>query len=172
MYLTALIASFGTSLGAAIFSAPFPGGGTLFADVASASSFRLGVRFDGWSGDALASPSLDPARVPAPSQLVSWGAMAGIQTAFGALLIASDGSGSWALYDANNNTLVWSGGTPWQNNASGSGIDSGIVLPVNGTAAAGGPGRSDNCLGNGDFGPPFYYNRAGERGGTEECGVT
>jgi hypothetical protein len=85
--------------------------------------------------------------------------MAGLQTSFGALLIATDGSGAWALYDSANNTLVSSGGPPAQNNASGSSIDAGIILPVIGTAAANGPSRSSNCLGNGDFGAPYYYNR-------------
>ena len=109
-------------IAAATVSAPFPGGGSLFVDVASASSFRLGVRFGGWAGDALESPSLDPARQPAPSTPVAWGNLAGLQTSFGALLIATDGSGSWALYDENNNTLVGSGGVPWQNNGSGTNV--------------------------------------------------
>lgn len=115
----------GSGLGLAaakLVSAPFPGGGELFVDVSSASAFRLGVRFGGWAGDALASPSLDPARQPAPSNPVAWGNLAGLQTSFGALLIATDGSGSWALYDENNNTLVQSGGVPWQNNASGNNV--------------------------------------------------
>lgn len=162
---------------AGAIEAPFAGG-SLFVDVASASSFRLGVRFGGWAGDALASPSLDPARQPAPSSPVAWGNLAGLQTSFGALLIATDGSGSWVLYDANNNSLVSSGGAPWQkppqNNGLGPNVraktglllcpsanelfcgqvDYGIVLPVSGTAASAGPARSANCLGNGDFGPP------------------
>ena len=159
---TSLVAACGVAAAAAsnVVRSTFPNG-ELYVDVASASSFRLGVRFDGWEGDALPSPSLDPARQPAPSTPVSWGNLAGLQTSFGALLIATDGSGSWALYDENNNTLVSSGGVPWQNNASGNNVDYGIVLPVNGTAASAGPSRSSNCLGNGDFGPPYYYNRDG-----------
>jgi hypothetical protein len=36
--------------------------------------------------------------------------------------------------------------------------DAGIALPVTSLAAVDGPGAA--CLGNGMFGPPFYYNRA------------
>ena len=106
---------------AGAIEAPFAGG-SLFADVASASSFRLGVRFGGWAGDALASPSLDPERQPAPSSPVAWGNLAGLQTSFGALLVATDGSGGWALYDENNVTLVSSGGAPWQKPPQNNGL--------------------------------------------------
>jgi hypothetical protein len=129
----------------------------LVAEVASSSSFRLGVRFGGWAPAALNSTGLAPTG-PAPSEPVSWGGMTGVRTSFGALLVSQ--AGAWALYDAANNTLVSSGGPPTQSAGSGS-ADGGIVLPVSGTAAAMGPSRGDNCLGNGDFGPPYYYNRAG-----------
>ena len=129
---------------------------TLTIEVASATTFRLGVRFGGWANTALTSPTLDPLRVPASYTIVSWGGMTGIKTSFGALLTSTDGSGLWALYDANNVTLVAAGAAPHLSNAS-SALDAGVVLPVNGTAAALGPGRP--CLGNGMFAPPYYYNR-------------
>ena len=86
--------------------------------------------------------------------------MTGVRTSFGALLVSS-ATGSWVLYDAANNSLVAGAGPPTQN-AGAANVDAGIVLPVAGIAAVEGPSRNDNCLGNGDFGPPFYYNRAGK----------
>jgi hypothetical protein len=128
----------------------------IVAEVASATTFRLGVRFNGWATQALASPSLNPSSwSPAPSTPVAWGGMSGVQTSFGALL--TDGTTRWALYDAQNNTLVSSNGAPTLNNASGTTADAGVVLPVAGASAANGPDRQ--CLGNGYFGPTFYYNR-------------
>ena len=132
---------------------------TLVAEVASSSSFRLGVRFDGWAPEALSTTGLAPT-APAPSTPVSWGGMTGVRTSFGALLVSS-ATGSWVLYDAANNSLVAGAGPPTQN-AGAANVDAGIVLPVAGIAAVEGPSRNDNCLGNGDFGPPFYYNRAGK----------
>lgn len=126
----------------------------IVVEVASASSFRLGVRFDGWSTAALASPSTAASSPPAPSTPVAWGGMSGLKTSFGALL--TDGRSAWALYDAANNTLVSSSGAPVQNNGSAN-ADGGIVLPVAGTSATSGPARQ--CLGNGMFGPTYYYNR-------------
>ena len=127
----------------------------LVAEVASATTFRLGVRFGGWAPAALASPGVDNRGATAPSTPVAWGGMTGVQTSFGALL--TDGAARWALYDAANNTLVASGAAPPSlNNGSGN-LDAGIVLPVSGAAAASGPARQ--CLGNGYFGPTFYYNR-------------
>ena len=131
---------------------------TLVAEVASSSSFRLGVRFGGWSPEALSTTGLSPTAA-APSTPVAWGGMAGVQTSFGALLVSS-ATGAWALYDSNNNTLVAGAAPPTQNSGAG-GVDAGVVLPVAGASAAAGPSRNDNCLGNGDFGPPFYYNRDG-----------
>lgn len=129
---------------------------TLVAEVASSSSFRLGVRFDGWSPAALPTTGLSPTDA-APSTPVSWGGMSGVQTSFGALLVSS-ATGAWALYDAANRTLVSGGAPPSQNSGAG-GVDAGVVLPVAGASAAAGPSRNDNCLGNGDFGPPFFFNR-------------
>ena len=126
----------------------------LVVEVATASTFRLGVRFGGWATAPLASPSIAGASAPAPSVPVSWGGMSGLKTSFGALL--TDGTSAWALYDASNVTLVTSNGAPSLNNGSAS-FDAGIVLPVAGVAAASGPPRQ--CLGNGYFGPTFYYNR-------------
>lgn len=133
-----------------------PNNATLTVEVASPSSFRLGVRFGGWGAPALSSPMLDPARAPAPSTPVSWGGMTGLQTSFGSLLVATDGSGAWALFDAANTSLVRSGGPP-AFVVGGPGRDDGIALPVAGASAADGPDRP--CLSNGDFGPPFYFNR-------------
>lgn len=99
---------------------------------------------------------VSPATPPANFQPVSWGGMSGIQTSFGALLAATDGSGAWAFYNSSNATLVSSGGPPSQNNGTKA-VDPGIVLPVAGTAAATGPARP--CLSNGMFDPNFYYNR-------------
>jgi hypothetical protein len=138
---------------AAVFSSAQPSA-VLVAEVASATTFRLGVRFGGWSTAPLASPSINGG-APAASTAVAWGGMRGVATSFGALL--TDGSARWALYDAANNTLVASGDAPPSLNNGSSGIDAGIVLPVSGTAAATGPPRQ--CLGNGYFGPTFYYNR-------------
>ena len=126
----------------------------IVAEVATASTCRLGVRFNGWSTAPLASPSVNGG-APAPSTPVSWGGMSGVATSFGALL--TDGASRWALYDAANNTLVASGAAPPSLNNGSSALDAGIVLPVSGVAAASGPPRQ--CLGNGYFGPTFYYNR-------------
>jgi hypothetical protein len=128
----------------------------LVVETASASSFRLGVRFGGWAPGPIESLMLYPGRKPAPFMRVQWGNLVGVQTSFGALLAATDMSGAWALYDAENNTLVSSGGAPFLNPGSQN-VDVGVVLPVTGTSAAKGPGRA--CLGNGMFGPAFYYNR-------------
>lgn len=118
--------------------------GTIIVEVATASSFRLGVS-SGPSAPTLASPSLDPARKPAVGEPVAWGGMKGVKTSFGALLAASDGR--WALYDHNNDTLVQSRAPP--------SFDGGVVtLAVNATPGAGHP-----CLGNGEFGPPFHWDR-------------
>ena len=126
----------------------------LVAEVASGTTFRLGVRFGGLATSALSTPSVN-AGAPAASTPVAWGGMSGVATSFGALL--TDGASRWALYDAANNTLVASGDAPPSLN-NGSSSDAGIVLPVSGVAAASGPTRQ--CLGNGYFGPTFYYNRA------------
>jgi hypothetical protein len=128
----------------------------LIAEVASATTFRLGVRFNGWSTSPISNPSLSTSTwIPAPSTNINWNnGLSGIQTSFGALL--TDGISRWILVDANNQTLVESNGIPFLNNGSSS-IDAGIVLPVAGISAANGPPRS--CLGNGFFGPTFYYNR-------------
>ena len=144
-----------TELGVMI--TPLEAGPTLTLEVGSASSFRLGVRFGGWDTAALASPSLDPGKVPAPFSPISWTGWTGIKTTFGSLVGSTDGSGLWALYDSMNMSLVSAGGPPVQNNGTKT-LDGGIALPVNGTAALGG---SRPCLGNGMFGPPFYYNRLG-----------
>lgn len=80
--------------------------------------------------------------------------MTGLQTSFGALLAAPDGT--WALYDASNKTLV-AGNAPPSLSSGTNLTDAGIMLPVVGTAATDGRGRP--CLGNGLFAPPFYYNR-------------
>ena len=112
-------------------------GATITIEVASASSFRLGVRF-GWGPEALTSPSLDPARKPAPSQPVAWNGMSGLQKAFGALL--ADANGNWVFYDANNKTLVSSNGAPSLSPAA-PGRDGGVVLPVQGTGSINGGGK-------------------------------
>jgi hypothetical protein len=153
------LAAFAATASASHFTAPLGASGTLTVSVGSASSFLLSVRFGGWGAAPLASPSLDASRALAPSEPVAWGAMAGLRTAFGALLTATDGSGAWALYDAANNTLVASAGAPLQApNAAG---ESGVLLPVTGPGALDGPAQAANCLGNGDFGPPFYANSEG-----------
>jgi len=126
----------------------------IVAEVATASTFRLGVRFGGWATAPLASPSVNGG-APAPSTAVSWGGMTGVATSFGALL--TDGVSRWALYDASNNTLVASGAAPPSLNGGSGALDAGIILPVSGVAAASGPPRQ--CLGNGYFGPTYYYNR-------------
>ena len=144
------------------FSAPFGdagAGGTLTVSVGSASALLLSVRFGGWGAAPLASPSLDDGRALAPSTHVAWGDLAGLSTEFGALLVSTNGSGAWALYDAANNTLVSSDGPPLQApNAAGEG---GVLLPVAGAGAHAGPDQVSNCLNNGDFGAPFYANGEG-----------
>lgn len=140
-------------------SAPFGLSGSLTISVGSLSSFRLSIRFDGWGAGALASPSLDESRALAPATPVAWGGMRGLQAAFGALLVATDGSGGWVLYDAANATLASSAGAPQQvQNADGEG---GVLLRVAGDGATQGPSQADNCLGNGDFSTPFFYNALG-----------
>jgi hypothetical protein len=149
-----LLAAAGLLHSVAAASADAP---VIVVEVASASSFRLGVRFFGAPVAPIASPMVDPAAAPAPSVPVSWGGMSGLSTSFGALLAAPDGS-SWALYDATNTTLVASRGPPVFSGAFNASADPGITLPVAGVAAGGGVGEP--CLSNGMFGPPFYYNRA------------
>ena len=128
----------------------------LTIDVASASSFRLGVRFGStYAPGPLDSLMLDPARAPSPATQVSWGGMSGLQTSFGALLAAPDGT--WVLYDAANATLVSGNAPPSLTNGTPGVTDPGISLPVAGTGALDGRGRG--CLGNGIFTPPYYWNR-------------
>ena len=55
--------------------------------------------------------------IPHTQVSVAWGNMKGLSTSFGALLVATDGSGAWALYDVANATLVSSDGPPHQNSA-------------------------------------------------------
>ena len=149
----------GAALSRSHFSAPFGDAGTLTVSVGSASSLLLSVRFGGWGAAPLASPSLDDTRALPPSERVAWGDLAGLRTPFGALLVSTTGTGAWALYDANNATLVASAGAPLQAlNAAGEG---GILLPVTGTGAQAGPAQSANCLNNGDFGPNFFANGEG-----------
>jgi len=127
--------------------------------VGSLSSFRLSIRFGSWAAAALASPSLDDGRALAPATPVTWGGMRGLQASFGALLVAEDGSGAWTLFDAANKTLVMSAGAPLQvPNANGEG---GVLLRVAGEGATRGPSQADNCLGNGDFSTPFFWNSYG-----------
>jgi alpha-glucosidase len=129
---------------------------TLVIDVASPTSFRLGVR----NGATYAPSAIEQETVrrhlpPAPSQQVTYGAQSGLLTTFGALVAGPDGS--WTLYDAANATLLSSSLPPYMTNGSAT-RDAGIALPVTSLAAVDGPGAA--CLGNGMFGPPFYYNRA------------
>lgn len=138
-------------------AAPSDGAATVVVEVASASAFRLGVRFNGAPTRPIASPMTDPSALPAPSVPAAWGGMAGLATAFGALLAAPDGS-SWALYDAANNTLVEGRGAPSYAPGWNASADPGITLPVSGAAA--GSGSVEACLNNGVFGPPFYFNTA------------
>ena len=139
-------------------STRFGDSGTLTVSVGSASSFLLSARFDGWAAAPLDSPSLDGGRSFAPSVPVEMNGMTGLRTSFGSLLVSTDGSGSWALLDAANATLV-SGAAP-QQAANGAGA-AGVLLPVAGAGAGGGPLQTDNCLNNGDFSAPFYYNAEG-----------
>lgn len=96
--------------------------------------------------------SLDSNRTMANFTKVQYGNMAGIRTTFGALV--ADNSGSWVLYDSNNKTLLNSAAPPsLDTNNYGT-----VQLHVSQAAAAqGGP---EPCLGNGIFGPPFYYDEA------------
>jgi hypothetical protein len=151
-----LVLAWASAAGA--FSARFGASGTLTAAVGSESSFLLSVRFSSWGAAPLESPSLDSDRALAPSEPISMNGMAGLKTSFGALLIATDGSGAWALLDAANRTLV-AGSAP-QQAPNGAG-EAGVLLPVAGAGAGAGPLQTDNCLNNGDFGPPFYFNREG-----------
>ena len=80
------------------------GGGAIVVDVASSNSFRLGVRSAGQAPEQMHSPSIQNDLPKAPSTIVSWGDMHGVQTSFGALLASS--SGDWAMYDAENNTVL------------------------------------------------------------------
>lgn len=153
--MTRLAFLFTTAAAAARVSTRFGGSGTLTVAVGSESAFLLSARFDGWATAPLDSPSLDGSRALAPSTPVAMNGMTGLRTSFGSLLVATDGSGSWVLLDAANATLV-SGAAP-QQVANGAGA-AGVLLPVAGAGAGGGPLQTDNCLNNGDFGPPFYYN--------------
>ena len=87
------------------------GGAQLVLEVASATSFRLGVRFGGKAAapsDPIDTPSLDPNRKPAAfTRVTDWDGTnyAGVQTAFGALL-ADAATGKWKLLDAKNRTVV------------------------------------------------------------------
>ena len=122
---------------------------TLVAEVASESSFRLGVRFGDSNPTAIDCPALAANRAIAPFKRVAWGSMAGVATSFGALLVSP--AGAWALYDSANNTLLSSAAPPSLDTT-----DQGTIsLHVNGSSAQGG---AQPCLGNGEFGPPFYWD--------------
>lgn len=136
-------------------SAPAADGASIVVEVASNTSFRLGVRFQGVSFAPIDSPSLSADLKPAPFTRVAWGGMTGVQTAFGSLLASTDGR--WALQDDSNATVLSSGGVPTYGAPIANVSDGGVALPVAGAAANMGPGQQ--CLGNGQFGPPFYYNR-------------
>lgn len=131
--------------------------GVLTVSIGSLSSFRLSVRLGAWGANPLDTPSLDETREFAPGTAVSWGGSYGLSASFGALLVSP--SGSWALYDAANNTLVSSSAPP---SPAPNGVgEGGVLFPVQGPGALQGPSQVDNCLNNGDFGPPFFYNPAG-----------
>jgi len=70
--------------------------------------------------------------------------MTGLRTPFGALLVSPDGQ--WQLYDASNKTVVGSAGAP--------SFDGVVLLPVDAA-----PGLGQPCLGNGEFGPPFHWDK-------------
>jgi hypothetical protein len=141
------------------------GGARLVAEVGSASSFRLGVRFGSPIDlDPIATPSLDPARTVAAFQRVtSWedvdGTFAGVSTAFGALLIDT-ATGSWKLVDAANSTVV-RGDAPALDHAFAQGR---VDLAVHGSAGPPaeqvGPfnHRNNPCLSNGAMGSPHYFD--------------
>lgn len=155
---TSVFSAFFAVVAAQSVTTRFGTSGTLTVSVGSESSFLLSARFDGWGGAPLSSSSLDPSRSYAPSAPISANGMSGLQTSFGALLVSTDGSGAWALLDAANATLV--SGTAPQQVPNGAG-EAGVLLPVAGSGSDDGPLQTDNCLNNGDFGPPFYYNAAG-----------
>lgn len=145
---------------AALLRVPFNSSGSVgefSVSIGSQSTFLLSVRFGGWGPSPLGSPSLDETRGYAPGTAVSWGGSVGLSTSFGALLVSP--TGEWALYDASNKTLVSSSAPPQQvPNGAGEG---GVLFPVEGVDALAGPTQVDNCLNNGIFGPPFYFNPAG-----------
>lgn len=93
-----------------------------------------------YNSSAISTPSLDSTRQIPDGTPVSWGGKSGLQTSFGALLAGSDGS--WALYDQNNNTVLYSNNAPYANNGSDT-RDAGIVLPINATGGGeiGGGGK-------------------------------
>jgi alpha-glucosidase len=162
LFPVVVVAWFAAAAASGNFSTRFTSGGkagTLTLSLGSRTSFLLSVRFDGWEAAPLSSPSLIADRPVAPSEPVSWGSMSGLRTAFGALLAATDGSGAWALFDSENSTLVASAGPPAQA-LNGAGY-AGVLLPVNGAGVESGPLQTDNCLNNGDFGPPFFWNKVG-----------
>ena len=124
----------------------------IVVEVASGNSFRLGVDYSAEGHAAqIHSPSIASNLQPAKSTSVKWGNMAGVKTAFGALLASPQGD--WVMYDAENNTVLESS-APVLNVADGVQFS---VNDQNGTAVKAGP--SSPCLSNGMFGPPFYYNR-------------
>jgi hypothetical protein len=127
-------------------------GASLAIEVGSMQTFRFGVRFGG-DNTPLPSPSLDAFRQKAAFKHVSFsGGFQGIQTTFGAL-VAND-AGQWRLLDALNNTVLSDNGRPvLQNPDEGTGI---IQLPVTETDRN---GPEQQCLGNGHFGPPFYWGQ-------------
>lgn len=129
---------------------PLGSGGVITVDVGSAATFRLSVDLSSAAvNTAIPSPTLDPARAPAPSHACGWSGLQGVCTSFGALLASP--SGAWALYDANNESVLSSTAAPRL-------AHDGVVLSV---ASPGAPLATtmpeQPCLSNGMFGPPFGY---------------
>lgn len=100
---------------------------------------------------ALPSPSLDPNRTMSAFHRVAWGGMAGVATAYGALLASP--TGNWIMYDASNQTLLSSAAPPTLSSAGFGTVR--LTLTQEGAAK----GTAEPCLGNGIFAPPFFWDR-------------
>jgi hypothetical protein len=132
--------------------------GVLTVAVASGSSFRLGVDLSGAAAPPtgpIVTPMVAAGLVPSPAaKACTWGGMSGLCAPFGALLASP--SGTFALYDADNATLLTSSVAPAIES-------SGIVLTVESPTTGALHGQPEQpCLSNGMFGPPFAYSAAGK----------
>ena len=141
---------------------------TLRAEIVSASSFRLSVRFGGGGHAALPSPMIAATRggpggeKAAWVRRVSWGGLDGVASPAGALLVGA--AGRWELRDASNRTVASSKAAPILDFGARGDRSPVVSMAVHGSRGAARDAEywpldrhGSPCLGNGLFAPPFYW---------------